>query len=80
MANAWEKILNSISKEKLEELKKKAEQGDLGDMLKSVDKEKAEKLLSQMGWSDMVKSSDISKALDAIKQNPELLQQLKKKL
>lgn len=80
MANPLETLLKSVNKEKLEELKKKAERGELADMLKTVDKEKAEKLFSQMHLEDAIKKADIAKVLDAVKQNPELLRELKKKL
>jgi len=80
MSDSLEQMLKKVNKEKLAELKKKAEKGELSDMLKQVDTEKAEQLLRKLGLSEQVKGADIAKALEAVKQNPSILSELKKKL
>ena len=49
MANNLDGILKSMNRTKLEELKKKAENGELAQMLDSVDTNKAEKMIADLG-------------------------------
>lgn len=80
MSNSLENILKSLNKEKVEALKKKAENGGLSELMQSVDPEKAKKMIADMGLSEKVKDIDISKLIETVKQNPELLRNLKNKL
>ena len=70
-------FLKSLNKGKVQDLIKKAENGGLSDLLNSIDKEKAEKLISQMGLSDKIKNSDIEKAINDAKNNPEIIDKIK---
>lgn len=80
LANVMENLLKSLNKEKIEELKKKAESGNLQDVLQKVDADKAKKMLSQLGLADKVSGEDIAKVVEQVQQNPDLLESLKKKL
>ncbi len=70
-------FLKSLNKGKVQDLIKKAENGGLSDLLNSIDKEKAEKLISQMGLSDKIKNADIEKAINDAKNNPEIIDKIK---
>lgn len=80
MSEPLEQLLKKVNREKVEELKKKAEKGELKELLKKVDIDKAEQLIRQLGLSERIKETDISKVLEAVKQNPSILSELKKKL
>ena len=77
MSKNLNEILKSLNKSKVQDLIKKAENGGLSDLLNSIDKEKAEKLISQMGLSDKIKNSDIEKAINDAKNNPEIIDKIK---
>ncbi len=80
MANVLESLLKSVNREKLEEIKKKAENGELGEMLSQVDKQKAEQMIKSFGLSEQTKNVDLEKVLEQAKKNPELLKNLKNML
>lgn len=80
LANVIENLLKSLNKEKLEEFQKKAESGNLQDVLQKVDTAKAKEMISRLGLADKVSGEDISKVLEQIQQNPSVLETLKKKL
>lgn len=77
MSKNLNEILKSLNKGKVQDLIKKAENGGLSDLLNSIDKEKAEKLISQMGLSDKIKNTDIEKAINDVKNNPEIIDKIK---
>ncbi len=77
MSKNLNEILKSLNKSKVQDLIKKAENGGLSDLLSSIDKEKAEKLISQMGLSDKIKNTDIEKAINDAKNNPEIIDKIK---
>ncbi len=77
MSKNLNEILKSLNKSKVQDLIKKAENGGLSDLLNSIDKEKAEKLISQMGLSDKIKNTDIEKAINDAKNNPEIIDKIK---
>ena len=77
MSKNLNEILKSLNKSKVQDLIKKAENGGLSDLLNSIDKEKAEKLISQMGLSDKIKNSDIEKVINDAKNNPEIIDKIK---
>ena len=80
MANISD-ILNQLcGKDAMEILKKKAENGELSDMLKSADSAKVQKTLENLGLHGKIKQSDIDAALHKAKQNPDFLKNLKNKL
>lgn len=78
MANSLDGLLKSINKAKLEELKKKAENGELKQMLDSVDTKKAEQMISDMGLAEKTKNVDLGKLMNEVKKNPDILKELKK--
>ena len=78
MANAWENLWKSVDKEKVEVLKRKLEQGNIQELLKNVDSQKAEQLLAQFGMNDKVPNGDVMRLLEMLKQNPALLRELRK--
>lgn len=78
MSNSLGDMLKSINKEKLAELMKKAEQGELSQVLDSVDKEKAQNLIKQMGLEEKTKNVDFGKLLQEVQKNPDILNALKK--
>ncbi len=80
MSNSLNDLLKSINKEKLAELKKKAENGDLSQMLGAVDTEKAQQMIKQMGLEEKAKNVDLGKLLQEIQKNPDVLNTLKKML
>lgn len=47
-------------------------------LLKNLDKEKLNKLMSDPAIQEKVKNVDVSKLMEEIKKNPEVIQQLKK--
>lgn len=77
MSKNLNEILKSLNKSKVQDLIKKAENGGLSDLLNSIDKEKAEKLISQMGLSDKIKNTDIEKVINDAKNNPEIIDKIK---
>lgn len=80
MANSLNDLLKSVNKEKLAELKKKAEKGELSQMLGAVDTEKAQQMIKQMGLEEQTKNIDLGKLVQEIQKNPEVLNTLKKML
>lgn len=78
MANNLDGILKAMNRTKLEELKKKAENGELSRMLNSVDTEKAKQMISDLGLSDKTKNVDLGKLIKEVKKNPDVLKELKK--
>lgn len=78
MSNSLDSLLKSVNREKLAELKKKAENGELSDMLGSVDQKKAEQMISDLGLSEKAKNVDLGKLISQVKQNPDLIKELKK--
>ena len=78
MANNLDGILKSMTRTKLEELKKKAENGELAQMLDSVDTNKAEKMIADLGLSEKTKNVDLGKLMNEVKKNPDILKELKK--
>ncbi len=80
MANISD-ILNQLGgKNAMDTLKKKAENGELSDILKSADSLKVQQMLKSLGLQDNIKQSDIDAVLDKVKENPDLIQNLKNKL
>lgn len=51
---------------------------DISSLLKNLDKEKLEKLLSNPEIQEKAKNIDIGKLMDELKKNPEMLKELKK--
>ncbi len=80
MANVLESLLKTVNREKLEEIKKKAENGELSEMLSQVDKQKAEQMIKSFGLSEQTKNVDLDQVLAQAKKNPELLKNLKNML
>lgn len=80
MENSLNDMLKSVNKEKLAELKKKAEKGELSQMLGAVDTEKAQQMIKQMGLEEKTKNVDLGKLLQEIQKNPDVLNTLKKML
>ncbi|MFR8975523.1 MAG: hypothetical protein ACLVG9_05950 [Eubacteriales bacterium] len=78
MANNLDGILKSMNRTKLEELKKKAENGELAQMLDSVDTNKAEKMIADLGLAEKTKNVDLGKLMNEVKKNPDILKELKK--
>ena len=78
MANNLDGILKAMNRTKLEELKKKAENGELSRMLNSVDTEKAKQMISDLGLSDKTKNVNLGKLIKEVKKNPDVLKELKK--
>ncbi len=78
MANNLDGILKSMNRTKLEELKKKAENGELARMLDSVDTNKAEKMIADLGLAEKTKNVDLGKLMNEVKKNPDILKELKK--
>lgn len=78
MANNLDGILKAMNRTKLEELKKKAENGELSRMLDSVDTEKAKQMISDLGLADKTKNVDLGKLINEVKKNPDVLKELKK--
>ena len=78
MANNLDGILKAMNRTKLEELKKKAENGELSRMLNSVDTEKAKQMISDLGLADKTKNVDLGKLIKEFKKNPDVLKELKK--
>lgn len=77
MANHYDEILKSMNREKLEELKKKTENGELSEMLNSIDTDKAEKMMKDFGLAEKAKYADIGKLIKEVQSNPTLLEKLK---
>lgn len=67
MANNLDGILKSMNRTKLEELKKKAENGELAQMLDSVDTNKAEKMIADLGLAEKTKNVDLGKLMNEVK-------------
>lgn len=80
MPNSLSNFLKSVNKETLAEIKKKAADGSLSDLLQNVDSEKAAKLISQLGLTNQVKNIDLNKLINDAKQNPNLKEDICKKL
>ena len=80
MANISDVLNQLCGKDAMETLKKKAESGELSDMLKSADSSKVQKMLEGLGLQDKIKQSDIDTALHKARQNPDFLKNLKNKL
>ncbi len=78
MENNLDGILKSMNRTKLEELKKKAENGELAQMLDSVDTNKAEKMIADLGLAEKTKNVDLGKLMNEVKKNPDILKELKK--
>ena len=78
MANNLDGILKSMNRTKLEELKKKAENGELAQLLDSVDTNKAEKMIADLGLAEKTKNVDLGKLMNEVKKNPDILKELKK--
>jgi len=78
LANNLDGILKSMNRTKLEELKKKAENGELAQMLDSVDTNKAEKMIADLGLAEKTKNVDLGKLMNEVKKNPDILKELKK--
>ena len=78
MANNLDGLLKSMNRTKLEELKKKAENGELAQMLDSVDTNKAEKMIADLGLAEKTKNVDLGKLMNEVKKNPDILKELKK--
>ena len=51
---------------------------DISALLKNLDKEKLEKLLSNPDIQEKAKNIDIGKLVDELKKNPEMIKELKK--
>ncbi len=71
-------LLKSVSKAKISDFMKKAERGELSDILDTVDTEKAQKMIDDFGLSEKTKNADLGKLLNEVKQNPAILEKLKK--
>ena len=67
-----------MNRTKLEELKKKAENGELAQMLDSVDTNKAEKMIADLGLSEKTKNVDLGKLMNEVKKKTENLKVKKK--
>ncbi len=80
MPNSLNHFLKSINKETLAEIKKKASDGTLLDLLQNIDSEKAEKLIAQLGLTSQVKNIDLDKLINDAKQNPKFAEEMSKKL
>ncbi len=80
MAMSLDSILKSINKSKLEELKKKAENGELSQMLSSIDTEKANHMIREFGLEEQAKKLDLEKLVQEVKKNPQMIETLKKML
>jgi len=78
MSNQLDGLFQSIDKEKLNELKKKAKSGELSNMLDAVDAKKAEKMIEDFGLKEQVKNVDLAKLIRDVKKNPDVLEKLKK--
>lgn len=50
---------------------------NLNELLKSLDKEKAEKMIKDLGLSEKAKDIDLGKILGEVKKNPEIIEKLK---
>ncbi len=50
---------------------------NLNELLKSLDKEKAEKMIKDLGLSEQAKNMDLGKILGEVKKNPEIIEKLK---
>ena len=51
---------------------------DISSLLKNLDKEKLEKLLSNPEIQEKAKNIDIGKLMEELRKNPEMLKELKK--
>ncbi len=80
MADISNVFAQLCGKDAMDTLKKKAESGELSDILKSADTAKVQQILTGLGLQDKIKQSDIDAALHKAKQNPDLLKNLKNKL
>ncbi len=78
MANNLDDVLKAVNRTKLEELKKKADNGELAQMLESVDTKKAEQMIQDLGLAEKTKNVDLGKLLGEVKKNPNILKELKK--
>lgn len=78
MSNQLDGLFQSIDRKKLSELKKKAESGELSNMLDAVDAKKAEKMIEDFGLKEQVKNVDLAKLIRDVKKNPDVLEKLKK--
>lgn len=50
---------------------------NLDALLKSLDKEKAEKMIKDLGLSEQTKNVDLGKILGEVRKNPEIIEKLK---
>ena len=80
MANIPDNFMQFCNKDALNELKKKAESGELSDMVRSADSAKVAKMLETLGLQDKIKQKDIDAVIRKVKQNPNFVQDLKNKL
>ena len=78
MSNSISDVLKSVNKEKLAELKKKVDNGELKDMLGAVDTEKAKQMIKEFGLSEQAKNVDLGNLIERVKQNPDMIKELKK--
>lgn len=75
--NNIKKAIGSIDAEKIKNLKERLNTGaDLNYMLRNLDVNKAQKKLSELNLGNI----DLSSAIGELKNNPDLLNELKKKL
>lgn len=78
MSNNSDEILKSLNRTKLEEMKKKAENGELAQMLDSVDTNKAKQMIADLGLAEKAKNINLEKLMNEVKSNPDILNKLKK--
>lgn len=78
MAKSLEEILKSVNQEKLDDVKSKMEKGDLTNILESIDVDKAQKMITDMGLSEKTKNVNLTKLISEIKKNPDIVKELKK--
>lgn len=75
--NNLKKAIGSIDADKIKNLKEKLNQGsDLNSILSSLDVKKAQQKLSELNIGNV----DLNAVLGELKNNPDLLKELKKKL
>ena len=76
MPNSLSNFLKSVNKETLAEIKKKASDGTLADLLQNVDSEKAEKLIAQLGLTNQVKNLDLNQLIENAKNNQKIAEEM----
>ena len=80
MAISLDNLLKSVNKSKLSQLKEKVENGELSQMLGSIDTEKANSMIREFGLEEQAKKLDLEKLIQEVKKNPQMIETLKKML